>query len=83
MRGYQEINLRAMRLLATGGSLLTCSCSYHVDLATFVGVLRSAAEDSGRRIALERAVGQAEDHPEVLTIPESGYLKGALLRAVD
>lgn len=80
LRGYREINLRAMRLLAPGGFLLTASCSFHVRLPQFLGMLAEAAGDSGRRIVLERVLGQGEDHPEVLTIPETGYLKGAVLR---
>ncbi len=83
LAGYKEINLRAMQLLAPGGRLLTCSCSFHVDRSRFLGMLADAAADSGRRLVLERAVGQSADHPEVLTIPETGYLKGALLRALD
>jgi 23S rRNA (cytosine1962-C5)-methyltransferase len=82
LRGYREINLRAMRLLATGGALLTASCSFHVRLPQFLAVLAEAAGDSGRRLVLERVLGQGEDHPEVLTIPETGYLKGAVVRAV-
>lgn len=79
LRGYREINLRAMRILAPGGRLLTASCSFHVRLPQFLGMLAEAAGDSGRRIMLDRVLGQAEDHPEVLTIPETGYLKGAVL----
>jgi 23S rRNA (cytosine1962-C5)-methyltransferase len=82
VRGYREINLRAMRLLSPGGLLLTASCSFHVRLPQFLGMLAEAAGDSGRRIVLDRVLGQGEDHPEVLTIPETGYLKGAVLRAV-
>jgi 23S rRNA (cytosine1962-C5)-methyltransferase len=82
LRGYREINLRAMRLLAPGGVLLTASCSFHVRLPQFLGMLAEAAGDSGRRIVMDRALGQGEDHPEVLTIPETGYLKGAVVRAV-
>lgn len=82
LRGYREINLRAMRILAPGGTLLTASCSFHVRLPQFLGMLAEAAGDSGRQINLERVLGQPEDHPEVLTIPETGYLKGAVLRAV-
>jgi 23S rRNA (cytosine1962-C5)-methyltransferase len=81
LRGYREINLRAMRILAPGGVLLTASCSFHVRLPQFLGMLAEAAGDSGRRIVTERILGQGEDHPEVLTIPETGYLKGAVLRA--
>ncbi len=81
LRGYHEINLRAMRLLSPGGHLLTASCSFHVRLPLFLDMLAAAAADSGRRLVLRRILGQAEDHPEVLTIPETGYLKGAVLQA--
>ncbi len=81
LRGYREINLRAMRCLAPGGTLLTASCSSHVRLPDFLGMLAQAAGDSGRRIRLRRILGAGEDHPEVLTVPETGYLKGALLEA--
>jgi 23S rRNA (cytosine1962-C5)-methyltransferase len=83
IRGYKEINLRAMRLLAPGGMLYTASCSYHLDKPMFLEVLREAAADSGRRIILRAITGQPADHPEVVTVPESGYLKGALLEAGD
>ncbi len=79
LRGYKEVNLRAMRLLAPGGSLLTFSCSYHVPRARFLEMLRAAAADSGRRVFLRRILGQAADHPVLLTVPETAYLKGALL----
>jgi 23S rRNA (cytosine1962-C5)-methyltransferase len=82
LRGYREINLRAMRILAPGGVLLTASCSFHVRLPQFLGMLAEAAGDSGRRVTMDRILGQGEDHPEVLTIPETGYLKGAVVRAV-
>jgi 23S rRNA (cytosine1962-C5)-methyltransferase len=81
IRGYREINLRAMRCLAPGGVLLTASCSFHVRLPEFLAMLGEAAGDSGRRIRVRRILGQGEDHPEVLTIPETAYLKGALLEA--
>jgi 23S rRNA (cytosine1962-C5)-methyltransferase len=71
-----------MRILAPGGTLLTASCSFHVHLPHFLGMLAEAAGDSGRRIIVERVLGQGEDHPQVLTIPETGYLKGAVLKAV-
>ena len=83
LRGYKEINLRAMRLLAERGLLFTASCSFHLSKAEFLAMLESAAADSGRRIALREVRGQPLDHPEVLTIPETGYLKGALLEALD
>jgi 23S rRNA (cytosine1962-C5)-methyltransferase len=83
LRGYKEINLRAMRLLSPGGLLFTASCSFHVPKALFLEMLEAAAADSGRRIALRELRGQAADHPEVLTIPETGYIKGALVEALD
>ncbi len=81
--GYKEINLRAMRLLTPEGVLLTCSCSYHVNRALFLTMLTDAAHDSGRRLELLAVPGAASDHPEIVNVPETGYLKGALLRAVD
>ncbi|MGH7627996.1 MAG: class I SAM-dependent rRNA methyltransferase [Gemmatimonadales bacterium] len=81
LRGYREINLRAMRLLAPGGALLTASCSFHLRRPAFFAMLAEAAGDSGRRLALESVLGQSQDHPEILTVPETGYLKGAVLRA--
>ncbi len=81
LRGYKDINLRAMRLLTPGGMLYTASCSYHVPKADFLAMISEAAADSGRRIILRAITGQPSDHPEVLTIPETGYLKGALLEA--
>src|SRR5213078_4800963 len=83
LAGYKEINLRAMRLLAHGGVLFTCSCSYHVGRAVFTDMLVDAARDAGRRLELLALTGAARDHPELLNVPETGYLKGALLRAVD
>lgn len=79
VRGYRDINLRALRLLAPGGMLYTASCSYHMTRPMFLDMLRAAATDSGRRVILREITGQTIDHPEVLTIPETGYLKGALL----
>jgi 23S rRNA (cytosine1962-C5)-methyltransferase len=83
MRGYKDINLRAMRLLAPGGLLYTASCSFHLTKPLFLEMLHDAAADSGRRIAIRALTGQPLDHPEVLTIPETGYIKGALLEVMD
>jgi len=83
LRGYKEINLRAMRLLSPGGLLFTASCSFHLTKPLFLEMLEAAAADSGRRIVLRELRGQPLDHPEVLTIPETGYIKGALLEALD
>ena len=81
VRAYKEINLRGMRLLSPGGLLFTASCSFHLSKAMFLEVLEAAAADSGRRIVLREIRGQPVDHPEALSIPETGYLKGALLQA--
>jgi 23S rRNA (cytosine1962-C5)-methyltransferase len=62
--------------------LLTASCSHHVRRDDFLAMLGSAAGDSGRQLVLEQVLGQGEDHPELLNVPETGYLKGALVRAV-
>lgn len=83
MRGYKDLNLRAMRLLAPGGLLFTASCSFHLTKPLFLEMLREAAADSGRRMALRELRGQPLDHPEVITIPETGYIKGAVLEAMD
>lgn len=83
IRGYRDINFRAMKLLAPGGMLYTASCSYHLTKPEFLSVIREAAAHSGRRMILRAVTGQPADHPEVLTIPETGYLKGALLEAGD
>ncbi len=82
LAGYKEINLRAMRLLAARGVLFTCSCSYHVNRAVFLDMVAAAARDSGRRLQLLAVTGAGRDHPELVNVPETGYLKGALLRAV-
>ncbi len=82
LRGYREINLRAMRILEPGGTLVTASCSFHVSREAFMAMLAEAAGDSGRRVVLQRLLGQGRDHPELLTVPETGYLKGAVLTAV-
>jgi len=83
LRGYKEINLRGMRLLSPGGMLYTASCSFHLTKPLFLEMLQAAAADSGRRLALREMHGQPLDHPELLTVPETGYIKGALLEAMD
>jgi 23S rRNA (cytosine1962-C5)-methyltransferase len=80
LRGYKELNLRALNLLAPGGTLITCSCSHHVSLADFTGVIASAAADAGRRVQLLETRAAAPDHPEVLTLPETRYLKCLICR---
>jgi 23S rRNA (cytosine1962-C5)-methyltransferase len=81
LRGYNEINLRAMKLLDRGGILVTCSCSYHVDAATFLDMLRSAAADAHREFRLLELRTQAADHPILLAAKETQYLKCAILEA--
>jgi len=83
VRGYKDINLRAMRLLAPGGLLYTASCSFHLSKPLFLEMLQDAAADSGRRVAIRALTGQPIDHPEVLSIPETGYIKGALLEVME
>jgi 23S rRNA (cytosine1962-C5)-methyltransferase len=80
LRGYKELNLRALKMLAAGGTLVTCSCSHHVGMEEFVGAVRSAAEDAGRRVQLLEMRGAAPDHPAVLTLPETSYLKCLICR---
>ena len=81
LRGYKEINLRALRLLAPGGRLATFSCSHHVDPTTFEATCREAAADAGVRLRVLDTLPQATDHPVLLTVPETRYLKGLLLEA--
>ncbi len=83
LRGYKEINLRALACLRPGGLLATFSCSHHVSPALFEEVCRAAAGDARRTVRLRATYLQAQDHPVVLTIPETRYLKGLLLELVD
>lgn len=83
IRGYRDLNLHAMRLLAPGGVIFTASCSYHLGKAAFLDMVRDAAAESGRTLVLRALTGQPADHPELITVPETGYLKGALLEAID
>jgi 23S rRNA (cytosine1962-C5)-methyltransferase len=82
LRGYKEINLRAMRLLTRGGLLATFSCSHHVSPALFADTLRSAAADAQVILRLRATLTQSADHPSLLNVPETSYLKGLLLEAV-
>jgi 23S rRNA (cytosine1962-C5)-methyltransferase len=75
LRGYKELNLRALKMLGPGGILVTCSCSYHVSQADFLEMLASAALDAHRSLRLIEVRGQAKDHPILLNIPETAYLK--------
>ena len=80
LRGYKELNLRAIRLLAPGGTLITHSCSHHVSLQEFTEIIASAASDAHRRVQLLETHAAAPDHPEVLTLPETRYLKSFICR---
>ncbi|MCC5838710.1 MAG: class I SAM-dependent rRNA methyltransferase [Opitutales bacterium] len=80
LRGYKELNLRALQRLPVGGHLATYTCSQHVDRATFREVLRSAAHDSGRTVTILSERRQPPDHPVRLDFPESEYLHGFWLR---
>lgn len=81
MRGYKEINLRAMQLLAPGGYLITASCTYHVPEDAFEGMLDSAAADAKRRVQIVEKRGAGKDHPVLLGLRETRYLKCFVLRA--
>jgi 23S rRNA (cytosine1962-C5)-methyltransferase len=75
LRGYKELNLRALKMLRPGGILVTCSCSYHVSASNFLEMLASAALDAHRTLRLIEVRGQAKDHPVLLNVPETAYLK--------
>jgi 23S rRNA (cytosine1962-C5)-methyltransferase len=82
-RGYKEINLRALKLLKPGGYLLTCSCSYHITEPLFLQILAEAANDARKNIVVVERRTQAQDHPILLTMPETHYLKCLILRALS
>jgi 23S rRNA (cytosine1962-C5)-methyltransferase len=75
MRGYKELNLRALKMLRPGGLLVTCSCSYHVSQADFLQMLAQASRDARRGLRIVEVRGQAKDHPVLLNVPETSYLK--------
>jgi 23S rRNA (cytosine1962-C5)-methyltransferase len=81
--GYKEINLQAFRLLHPGGRLITASCSYHVSEGDFYAMLQAAAADAGRQVRVIERRSQASCHPERLAMPETRYLKLAVLEVVD
>ena len=83
MRGIQGHQPACDAAASSGGVLYTASCSFHLSKALFLDMLQDAASDSGRRMVLREITGQPVDHPEILTIPETGYIKGALLEAAD
>lgn len=75
LRGYKELNLRALKMLRPGSILVSCSCSYHVNEASFLEMLASAALDARRNLRLIEVRGQSKDHPVLLNVPETSYLK--------
>ncbi len=83
LAGYKEINLRAMRLLAPGGHLVTCSCSYNVNEELFGEVIQAASADSHVPVALVEKRMQGRDHPVLIGVPETYYLKCFILRRVE
>jgi 23S rRNA (cytosine1962-C5)-methyltransferase len=83
LAGYKEINLRAMRLLSPGGHLVTCSCSYNISEATFEDVLHQASIDSHTPVTVVEKRMQGRDHPVLIGVPETHYLKCFILRRVE
>ena len=83
MRGYKEINLRALRLLGPGGILVTCSCSHHVSEAMLLETVAEAALDAGRTLRVLERRTQSQDHPILLTVPETLYLKCLILEVLE
>jgi 23S rRNA (cytosine1962-C5)-methyltransferase len=83
VRGYKEINLRALKLLKTGGHLVTCTCSYHMSEEMFTALLMEAAQDARRRVQLVEKRMQSRDHPVLLGVPETYYLKCLIARVLD
>jgi 23S rRNA (cytosine1962-C5)-methyltransferase len=83
IRGYKEINLRALKLLNPGGALITCTCSYHVSEELFLDILSAATLDSKRRVQLVEKRMQSSDHPVLIGMPETYYLKCVIAKVVD
>jgi len=79
LRGYKELNLRALRMLRPGGILVTCSCSFAVNEADFLDTLTAAAQDAHRSVRVLEKRSQSRDHPSILGVPETSYLKCVLL----
>jgi 23S rRNA (cytosine1962-C5)-methyltransferase len=82
-RGYKEINLRALKLLNPGGVLITCTCSYHLSEEMFLEIIADAALDARRRLQIIEKRGQSTDHPVLLGVPETHYLKCVIARVID
>jgi 23S rRNA (cytosine1962-C5)-methyltransferase len=83
MRGYKEINLRALKLLNPNGVLVTCTCSYHMSEEMFLEIIADAGRDAHRRLQLVEKRSQGSDHPVLFGVPETYYLKCVLARVID
>jgi 23S rRNA (cytosine1962-C5)-methyltransferase len=83
LRGYKELNLRALKMLRPGGILVTCSCSFHVSEGEFLAMLGSAAADAGHRVRILEERGQSLDHPVLLNVPETAYLKCVICQVLS
>jgi 23S rRNA (cytosine1962-C5)-methyltransferase len=83
VRGYKEINLRALKLLNRSGVLITCTCSYHVSEDLFLELIAAAAIDAKRRVQIIEKRMQANDHPVLLGMPETHYLKCVIAKLID
>jgi 23S rRNA (cytosine1962-C5)-methyltransferase len=83
LRGYKELNLRALKMLRPSGVLVTCSCSFHVSEGEFLEMLASAAADAGRQVRILEKRGPAQDHPVLLGVPETAYLKCIVCQTME
>lgn len=83
LRGYKELNLRALKMLRPGGILVSCSCSYHVSQSDFLNVISSAAIDVHKSVRILEMRGQSRDHPVLLGVPETNYLKAAICHVIS
>ena len=82
-RGYKEINLRALKLLNSGGVLITCTCSYHLSEEMFLDIIADAAFDARRKVQIIEKRGQSSDHPVLLGVRETHYLKCIIARVIE
>jgi len=83
LRGYKELNLRALKMLRPGGLLVTCSCSFHVEQSQFMAMLEAAVADAGRRVRILERRGASLDHPTLVGVPESSYLKCVVSQIIE
>jgi 23S rRNA (cytosine1962-C5)-methyltransferase len=83
LRGYKELNLRALKMLRPGGILVTCSCSFHVSASEFLKVVADAAQDAHKSVRIIENRGAARDHPVLLNVPETSYLKCLILSVTN